>query len=93
MRGEFRRWSEAVAAEYFLLRLRHAHSRGPPHEKIMEAIRLLGKRSYRRAARGMPGWRPRGLVNQSHRIEMTGLPVTRHTGESGYDEWGRRGWE
>ena len=25
--------------------------------------------------------------------KMTGLPVARHTGESGYDEWGRRGWE
>ena len=40
--AEFRRWSEAVGAEYFLLRLRHAHSGGPPHEKIMEAIRLFG---------------------------------------------------
>ena len=25
--------------------------------------------------------------------KMTGLPVDRHTGESGYDEWSRRGWE
>ena len=41
--AEFRRWSEAVGAEYFLLRLRHAHSGGPPHEKIMEAIRLFGE--------------------------------------------------
>ena len=40
--AEFQRWSEAVDAEYFLLRLRHAHSGGPPHEKIMEAIRLYG---------------------------------------------------
>ena len=40
--AEFQRWSEAVGAEYFLLRLRHAHSGGPPHEKIMEAIRLFG---------------------------------------------------
>jgi hypothetical protein len=24
--------------------LRHAHSGGPPHEKIMEAIRLFGER-------------------------------------------------
>ena len=41
--SEFHRWSEAVGAEYFLLRLRHAHSGGPPHEKIMDAIRLFGK--------------------------------------------------
>ena len=27
--AEFRRWSEAVGAEYFLLRLGHAHSGGP----------------------------------------------------------------
>ena len=40
---DFKRWSEAVGAEYFLLRLRHAHSGGPPHEKIMEAIRLFGE--------------------------------------------------
>jgi probable F420-dependent oxidoreductase len=39
---EFRRWQEATGADYFLLRLRHAHSGGPPHEKIMEAIRRFG---------------------------------------------------
>ena len=42
--AEFQRWSEAVGAEYFLLRLRHAHSGGPPHEKIMDAIRLFGEK-------------------------------------------------
>ena len=42
--AEFQRWSEAVGSEYFLLRLRHAHSGGPPHEKIMEAIRLFGEK-------------------------------------------------
>ena len=41
--AEFQRWSEAVGAEYFLLRLRQAHSGGPPHEKIMEAVRLFGE--------------------------------------------------
>ena len=41
---EFQRWSKATGADYFLLRLRHAHSGGPPHEKIMEAIRLFGER-------------------------------------------------
>ena len=41
--AEFQRWSEAMGAEYFLLRMRHAHSGGPPHEKIKEAIRLFGE--------------------------------------------------
>jgi len=41
---EFHRWKGATGADYFLLRLRHAHSGGPPHEKIMEAIRLFGER-------------------------------------------------
>ena len=39
---EFHRWREATGADYFLLRLRHAHSGGPPHARIMEAIRLFG---------------------------------------------------
>ena len=41
---EFQRWSKATGADYFLLRLRHAHSGGPPHDKIMEAIKLFGER-------------------------------------------------
>ena len=41
--SEFHRWSKATGTDYFLLRLRHAHSGGPPHEKIMECIRLLGE--------------------------------------------------
>ena len=41
---EFRRWQTATGADYFLLRLRHAHSGGPPHEKIMDAIRMFGER-------------------------------------------------
>lgn len=40
---EFHRWKEATGADYFLLRLRHAHSGGPPHERIMEAIQLFGE--------------------------------------------------
>ena len=39
---EFHRWHEVTGADYFLLRLRHAHSGGPPHEKIMEAIKRFG---------------------------------------------------
>ena len=39
---EFQRWGAATSADYFLLRLRHAHSGGPPHAKIMEAIKLFG---------------------------------------------------
>ena len=42
--AEFRRWKEATGADYFLLRLRHAHSGGPSHDKIMEAIKLFGER-------------------------------------------------
>ena len=42
--AEFQRWGEAVGADHFLLRLRHAHSGGPPHEKIMDAIRLFGEK-------------------------------------------------
>jgi probable F420-dependent oxidoreductase len=41
---EFQRWKEATGTDYYLLRLRHAHSGGPAHEKIMEAIRLFGDR-------------------------------------------------
>ena len=41
---EFHRWQEAIGAETFLLRFRHAHSGGPPHEKIVEAIKLFGER-------------------------------------------------
>jgi probable F420-dependent oxidoreductase len=41
---EFQRWQKATGAGTFLLRLRHAHSGGPPHDKIMEAIRLFGDR-------------------------------------------------
>jgi probable F420-dependent oxidoreductase len=40
---EFHRWNEATGADYFLLRLRHAHSGGPPHEAIMQAIQLFGQ--------------------------------------------------
>jgi probable F420-dependent oxidoreductase len=42
--AEFQRWKQATGADYFLLRLRHAHSGGPPHAKIMEAIKLFGER-------------------------------------------------
>jgi alkanesulfonate monooxygenase SsuD/methylene tetrahydromethanopterin reductase-like flavin-dependent oxidoreductase (luciferase family) len=41
---EFQRWQKATGADTFLLRLRHAHSGGPPHEQIMDAIRLFGER-------------------------------------------------
>lgn len=41
---EFQRWAQATGADYFLLRLRHAHSGGPPHAKILDAIRLFGER-------------------------------------------------
>ena len=41
--ADFRRWSEAVGSDYFLLRLRHAHSGGPPHTEIMKAIERFGR--------------------------------------------------
>jgi len=41
---EFHRWHEATGADYFLLRLRHAHSGGPAHEHIMQTIKLFGDR-------------------------------------------------
>jgi alkanesulfonate monooxygenase SsuD/methylene tetrahydromethanopterin reductase-like flavin-dependent oxidoreductase (luciferase family) len=41
---EFRRWREATGADYFLLRLRHAHSGGPPHAKIMTPSVPFGDR-------------------------------------------------
>jgi probable F420-dependent oxidoreductase len=42
--GEFQRWHEATGADYFLLRLRHAHSGGPAHDKIMQTLKLFGER-------------------------------------------------
>ena len=41
---EFHRWREATGANYYLLRLRHAHSGGPAHEEILDAIKLFGDR-------------------------------------------------
>lgn len=41
--SEFHRWNEATGAEHFLLRLRHAHSGGPPHQDIMKTISLFGE--------------------------------------------------
>ncbi len=41
---EFQRWQKALGASTFLLRLRHAHSGGPPHAEIMKAIKLFGER-------------------------------------------------
>lgn len=41
--AEFKRWSEATGSTYFLLRLMHAHSGGPSHEAIMQAIERFSK--------------------------------------------------
>ena len=41
---EFQRWHEATGADSVVLRLRHAHSGGPPHKNIVESIRLFGER-------------------------------------------------
>ncbi len=42
--SEFHRWQQATGTDYCLLRLRHAHSGGPPHQEIMKAIGLFGER-------------------------------------------------
>ena len=39
---QLQRWQETIGAEMVIFRLRQAHSGGPPHEKIMRAIRLFG---------------------------------------------------
>ncbi len=41
--AEFRRWSEALGVSSFILRLRHAHSGGPPHRRIVTAIERFGR--------------------------------------------------
>lgn len=41
---EFHRWREATGTDHFLLRPRYAHSGGPAHDRIMEAIKLFGAR-------------------------------------------------
>ena len=41
--AEFKRWSKITGSQYFLLRLRHAHSGGPPHGGIMAASGRFGK--------------------------------------------------
>jgi alkanesulfonate monooxygenase SsuD/methylene tetrahydromethanopterin reductase-like flavin-dependent oxidoreductase (luciferase family) len=39
---QLQRWREATGAEMVIFRLRQAHSGGPPHDKILRAIRLFG---------------------------------------------------
>jgi probable F420-dependent oxidoreductase len=39
---QLQRWQEMTGAEMVIFRLRQAHSGGPPHEKILRAIRLFG---------------------------------------------------
>jgi probable F420-dependent oxidoreductase len=39
---QLQRWQETIGAEMVILRLRQAHSGGPPHERILRAIRLFG---------------------------------------------------
>jgi len=41
---QLHRWSEALGTNYVMMRLRHAHSGGPPHKEIMKAIELFGSR-------------------------------------------------
>ena len=39
---QLQQWQEATGAEIVIFHLRHAHSGGPSHEKILRAIRLFG---------------------------------------------------
>ena len=39
---QLQHWQETIGAEMVIFRLRQAHSGGPPHEKILRAIRLFG---------------------------------------------------
>ena len=41
---QLQRWQEATNAEMLMFRLRQAHSGGPPHDKILRAIRLFGEK-------------------------------------------------
>jgi probable F420-dependent oxidoreductase len=41
---QLQRWQETIGAEMIIFRLRQAHSGGPPHDKILRAIRLFGDR-------------------------------------------------
>jgi probable F420-dependent oxidoreductase len=47
---QLRRWQENTGAETIIVRLRQAHSGGPPHDKILRAIRLFGERVIPRLA-------------------------------------------
>ncbi len=47
---QMQRWQEATGAEMVIFRLRQAHSGGPPHEKILRAIRLFGEKVIPRFA-------------------------------------------
>ena len=39
---QLHRWSEALGTDYVVMRLRHAHSGGPPHSEIMKSIERFG---------------------------------------------------
>ena len=41
--AQIKRWQEETGAECLVLRLRQAHADGPPHEKIMSALRIFGE--------------------------------------------------
>ena len=41
--AEFKRWSETLGVSSFILRLRHAHSGGPPHREIVKSIERFGR--------------------------------------------------
>ena len=40
---QLKRWQRVIGADEVMLRRHHAHSGGPPHTRIMEAIELFGR--------------------------------------------------
>lgn len=41
-RDEINRWCEEIRPDYLILRMRHPG--GPPHARVVEAIRLFGEK-------------------------------------------------
>ncbi len=41
--SQFRAWEEATGCDNYVLRLRHAHAGGPPHQEIMAVMERFGR--------------------------------------------------
>ena len=67
--AEFQRWSEAVGAGYFLLRLRHAHSGARPTRRSWRPFACSARRSSPPATDG--------ALPDRHRCAILGVPPGR----------------